>query len=97
MKIHLARLALLLCCAPTSLADDDLGDKRRRMGPATINPVDPRTYGEDVLRLHEQLSRDALQRIAEEHASEFAHANPFPHVVIDDLFPRDFVRKFCAE
>lgn len=40
---------------------------------------------------------DLLVPVAEAHRQDFARAEPFPHVVIDGLFPEDLLQRVVAE
>lgn len=51
----------------------------------------------DLEAINQILPTSRLNQIAEERASEYNNADPFPHMVFDDLFPEEFLKKVAAE
>ena len=47
--------------------------------------------------LNQIVSVEQLNKIAEENATEYQNANPFPHIYFDDFFPKDFLAKVAEE
>ncbi len=51
----------------------------------------------DISSFNEILPVDKLASIAAECNSDYVNADPFPHIVLDDVFPEDFLRQVAAE
>ena len=50
-----------------------------------------------IEELYEYCSPERLSKIAEEHKGAYASATPFPHTVIDGIFPMRFLRAVLEE
>ena len=51
----------------------------------------------DISSFNEILPVEKLATIAAERSDDYANADPFPHIVLDDVFPADFLRQVAAE
>ena len=51
----------------------------------------------DISSFNEILPVENLAKIAAERSEDYAKADPFPHIVLDDVFPADFLRQVAAE
>ena len=43
------------------------------------------------------LEPEKLEKLAEAHREDYAHAQPFPHVVIDGFLPEEILEQVVAE
>lgn len=57
----------------------------------------PETNVGIVEELYEYVSAKRLQQIAKQHKESYANARPFPHMVIDGIFPQRFLNAVSKE
>ncbi len=51
----------------------------------------------DISSFNEIIPVEKLKKIAAERNADYANADPYPHIVLDDVFPADFLLQVAAE
>jgi len=69
----------------------------RRLKSQRIKQRDYHNYGRAVAELAEALSPDRLKKLANDYRQAYASADPFPHVMIDNMFPESTLRLLSKE
>ena len=97
ITVLLAVAPVLLAVAPAAREDSPYIVRSNAYDKSARQEIDPTQYGRDILRLHSKVSDRRLAELGELHRERFQSARPFPHLVVDGLFPDGYLRRVADE